>query len=131
MWRRVTIVICASVAKRQSPYLHQKEDVSVDESHRGLELLHNDAGNRFGLLHLDRSIPLIMNAIPKIIATLMEWQLFLNWFDNNDTVSNSFIWFHSKNETIKREVKLSFGIETTLISLSNWNLPYALCHFIQ
>jgi len=28
--------------------------------------------------------------------------------DNNDTVSNSFIWFHSKNETIKQEVKLSF-----------------------
>ena len=47
---------------------------------------------------------------------------FLNWFDNNDTVSNSFIWFHSKNETIKREVKLSFSTETMLISLSNWNL---------
>ena len=46
----------------------------------------------------------------------------LNWFDNNDTVSNRFIWFHSKNETIKWEVKLSFGIETTLISLSNWSL---------
>ena len=46
----------------------------------------------------------------------------MNWFDNNDTVSNSFIWFHSKNETIKREVKLSFGTETTLNSLSNWNL---------
>ena len=48
--------------------------------------------------------------------------VLLNWFDNNDTVSNIFIWFHSKNETIKREVKLSFGIETTLISLSNCNL---------
>ena len=47
---------------------------------------------------------------------------FLNCFDNNDTVSNSFIWFHSKNETIKREVKLSFGTETMLISLSKWNL---------
>ena len=46
----------------------------------------------------------------------------LNRVDNNDTVSNSFIWFHSKNETIKSEVKLSFGIETMLISLSNWNL---------
>jgi hypothetical protein len=33
---------------------------------------------------------------------------FLKCIDNNDTVSNSFIWFHSKNETIKREVKLSF-----------------------
>jgi len=33
---------------------------------------------------------------------------YLKCFDNNDTVSNSFIWFHSKNETIKREVKLSF-----------------------
>ena len=42
--------------------------------------------------------------------------------DNNDTVSKGFIWFHSKNETIKWEVKLFFGIETTLISLSNWNL---------
>ena len=48
--------------------------------------------------------------------------LLLNCFDNNDTVSNSFIWFHSKNETIKREVKLSFGTETMLTSLSNWNL---------
>ena len=48
----------------------------------------------------------------------------MNCFDNNDTVSNSFIWFHSKNETIKREVKLSFGTETMLISLSNWNLIY-------
>jgi len=34
--------------------------------------------------------------------------IFLKCIDNNDTVSNSFIWFHSKNETIKREVKLSF-----------------------
>ena len=42
--------------------------------------------------------------------------------DNNDMFSNSFIWFYSKNETIKREVKLSFGTETVLISLSNWNL---------
>ena len=42
--------------------------------------------------------------------------------DNNDTVSKGFIWFHSKNETIKREVKLSFRTETMLISLSNWNL---------
>ncbi len=48
--------------------------------------------------------------------------LHLNCFDNHDTVSNSFIWFHSKNETIKREVKLSFGAETMLICLSNWNL---------
>ena len=47
----------------------------------------------------------------------------LKYVDNNDTVSNSFIWFHSKNETIKREVKLSFGTETMLISLSNWDLP--------
>ena len=46
----------------------------------------------------------------------------LKCIDNNDTVSNSFIWFHSKNETIKRKVKLSFGAETMLISLSNWNL---------
>jgi len=44
---------------------------------------------------------------------------FLATVDNNDTVSNSFIWFHSKNETIKREVKLSFGTETMLICLSN------------
>ena len=43
----------------------------------------------------------------------------LKYVDNNDTVSNSFIWFHSKNETINREVKLSFGTETMLISLSN------------
>ena len=42
--------------------------------------------------------------------------------DNNDTVSKGFIWFHSKNKTIKREVKLSFRTETMLISLSNWNL---------
>ena len=42
--------------------------------------------------------------------------------DNNDTVSDRFIWFHSKNETIKREMKLSFRTETTLNSLSNWNL---------
>ena len=42
--------------------------------------------------------------------------------DNNDTVSKGFIWFHSKNETIKREVKLSFRTETMLISLSNWDL---------
>ena len=45
----------------------------------------------------------------------------LKYIDNNDTVSNSFIWFHSKNETIKRKVKRSFGTETMLISLSNWN----------
>ena len=50
----------------------------------------------------------------------------LKCIDNNDTVSNSFIWFHSKNETIKREVKLSFGTETMLISLSNWNLANCL-----
>ena len=47
---------------------------------------------------------------------------FLATVDNNDTVSKGFIWFHSKNETIKREVKLSFRTETMLISLSNWNL---------
>jgi len=46
----------------------------------------------------------------------------LKYVDNNDTVSKGFIWFHSRNETMKREVKLSFGTETTLISLSNWNL---------
>ena len=51
---------------------------------------------------------------------LSEDSLFsLNYFDNTDTVSNSFIWFHSKNETMKREVKLSFGTETMLIRLSN------------
>ena len=44
----------------------------------------------------------------------------MKYIDNNDTVSNSFIWFHSKIETIKREVKLFFGTETMLISLSNW-----------
>ena len=48
--------------------------------------------------------------------------VLLKCFDNNDTVSNSFIWFHSKIETIKWEVKLSFGAETMQISLSNWNL---------
>ena len=48
--------------------------------------------------------------------------LSLKYVDNVDTVSNSFIWFHSKNETIKREMKLSFGTETMLSSLSNWNL---------
>ena len=46
----------------------------------------------------------------------------LKCIDNHDTVSNSFIWFHSKNETMKWEVKLSFGTETMLISLSNWIL---------
>ena len=56
-------------------------------------------------------------------------RFLLNWFDNNDTVSNSFIWFHSKNETIKREVKLSFGAETMLICLSNWNLY--VCYVVQ
>ena len=44
-------------------------------------------------------------------------------FDNNDTVSYGFKRFQKvslKNETIKREVKLSFGTKTMLISLSNW-----------
>ena len=45
-----------------------------------------------------------------------------NYLDNNDTVSKGFIWFHSKNETIMQKVKLSFGTETMLISLSNRNL---------
>jgi len=57
---------------------------------------------------------------------MQVWHLaipaFLEKAYNIDTVSNSFIWFHSKNETINREVKLSFGVETMLISLSNWNL---------
>jgi len=59
----------------------------------------------------------------------MEGCLFLNCIDNNDTVSNSFIWFHSKNETIMREVKLSFGTETMLISLSNWNILF--CSYLS
>ena len=61
---------------------------------------------------------------------------FLETYDNYATDSKGFIWFHSKNETINREVKLSFGIETTLISLSNWNwlkrhsLPFrCVCEF--
>lgn len=54
--------------------------------------------------------------------TLLGCVSYMNYIDNNDTVSNSFIWFHSKNETNKGEVKLSFGAETMLISLSNCNL---------
>lgn len=44
---------------------------------------------------------------------------FLKCFDNNDTGSYGFKRFHSKNKTIKQEVKLSYGTETMLISLSN------------
>ena len=56
----------------------------------------------------DNKIVEIAEAIPTI----------LNYVDDNDTVSKGFIGFHSKNETIKREVKLSFRTETMLISLS-------------
>ena len=54
---------------------------------------------------------------------------FLKCIDNNDTVSDSFIWFHSKNETNKREVKLYFGNETILIGLINWNLSKRIFSF--
>jgi len=71
-----------------------------------------------GHLHLDgfesRSAPI--QKAPRRVPFVLKC------IDNNATVSNSFIWFHSKNETIKREVKLSFRTETTLISLSNWIL---------
>ena len=62
-------------------------------------------------------------------AIHIVYRLFLNCIDNNDTVSNSFIWLHSKNETIKREVKLSFGTETMLIRLSNWNILF--CSYLS
>lgn len=55
---------------------------------------------------------------------------YLVTVDNNDTVSNSFIWFHSKNETIIQKVKLSFGTETMLISLSNWIYRTAKLKFV-
>ena len=45
--------------------------------------------------------------------------------DNNDTVSNSFIWFHSKNETINPKVKLSRRNETQSCS-KKWNLSIYL-----
>ena len=35
----------------------------------------------------------------------------LYYVDNNDTVSYGFKRFHSKNETIKQEVKLSYGLK--------------------
>ena len=37
---------------------------------------------------------------------------FLNWFDNNATVSQSFIKFHSEYETMKQKMKLCEKSET-------------------
>ena len=73
-----------------------------------------------------------MGSSPSVVRTKKReavWPLFLKYVDNVDTVSNSFIWFHSKNETIKREVKLSFGTETMLIRLSNWNILF--CSYLS
>ncbi|MDY3781794.1 MAG: hypothetical protein SOZ90_06395 [Candidatus Faecousia sp.] len=76
-----------------------------------------------GHLHLDGSNPSFLIRQRKEPLTLWGERFFsLATVDNNDTVSKGFIWFQSKNETIKREVKLSFRTETMLISLSNWNL---------
>ncbi len=38
-------------------------------------------------------------------------------------------WFTPKNETVNREVKLSFWTETMLIILSNWNLRFTNMNF--
>ena len=59
------------------------------------------------------------NTVVEIVSTTVT---DLATVDNNDTVSKGFIWFHSKNETIKREMKLSFRTEAMLISLSNYDL---------
>ena len=67
--------------------------------------------------------------LEKRLISFENSRFTMKYIDNNDMVSNSFIWFHSKNETIKREVKLSFGTETILIGLINWNLSVGIYQY--